>query len=442
MPERGPAGSRVGRLTAAATLLALAGHSLGCGRAHDDRVEVRFWAFGREGEVVQQLVPEFERRQRGIRVVVQQVPWTAAHEKLLTAFVADATPDLAQMGNSWIPEFGAIGALERLDAWLGRAGAAVPRDDYFPGIWDTNVLDGVLLGIPWYVDTRVLFYRVDLLAEVGVSRAPRTWDEWRDAMTRLHARMGAERYPVLLPVNEWAHPVVLAMQLGAPLLRDGDRFGNFREERFRRAFGFYTGLFADGLAAPVTHNQVANLYQQFSAGDFAMYSSGPWNVGEFRRRAPALAGRWATAPLPNPDAEASEPGVSLAGGSSLVILAASRRKAESWALVEFLSAPEQQVLFHRLCGDLPARRSAWEDPALAGDRDLQSFRRQLGSVRPPPKVPEWERIATRIAEVAESVVRGQRDVDEALAVLDHDVDRMLEKRRFLLERRGAAGGGR
>ena len=56
---------------------------------------VSFWALGREGEVVAELLPEFERAHPGIRVEVQQIPWTAAHEKLLTAFVGDATPDLA-----------------------------------------------------------------------------------------------------------------------------------------------------------------------------------------------------------------------------------------------------------------------------------------------------------------------------------------------------------
>ena len=64
----------------------------GCGAA-DDVVTVEFWAMGREGEVVQALIPEFERRHPGIRVEVQQVPWSAAHEKLLTAYAGDATPD-------------------------------------------------------------------------------------------------------------------------------------------------------------------------------------------------------------------------------------------------------------------------------------------------------------------------------------------------------------
>ena len=46
---------------------------------------------------------------------VQQIPWTAAHEKLLTAFAGDATPDVCQLGNTWIPEFAALDALEPLD---------------------------------------------------------------------------------------------------------------------------------------------------------------------------------------------------------------------------------------------------------------------------------------------------------------------------------------
>src|SRR5258706_9498818 len=96
---------------------------------------VEFWAMGREGEVVQQLVPEFERRTPGVRVRVQQIPWSAAHEKLLTAYVGDAMPDVFQEGNTWIPEFVALGAVEPLDASIAGS-RSVRRADYFPGILD------------------------------------------------------------------------------------------------------------------------------------------------------------------------------------------------------------------------------------------------------------------------------------------------------------------
>ena len=94
---------------------------------------MRFWGLGREGEVVKELVPEFERKNPDIRVVVQQIPWTAAHEKLVTGFVGGSPPDLAQLGNTWIPEFAAIGALEPLEKRISGSRAILPAD-YFEGI--------------------------------------------------------------------------------------------------------------------------------------------------------------------------------------------------------------------------------------------------------------------------------------------------------------------
>ena len=38
------------------------------------------------------------------------------------------------------------------------------------------MLDGEPYGVPWYVDTRVLFYRKDLLARAGYSSLPQSWD--------------------------------------------------------------------------------------------------------------------------------------------------------------------------------------------------------------------------------------------------------------------------
>jgi multiple sugar transport system substrate-binding protein len=127
---------------------------------------VRFWVMGREGEVVQELVRDFERENPGIRVEVQQIPWSAAHEKLLTGFVGGSTPDVAQLGNTWISEFVALHALEPLDPKLAASGA-IPESSYYAGIWDTNVIEAVPYGVPWYVDTRVLFYRRDLMARAA-----------------------------------------------------------------------------------------------------------------------------------------------------------------------------------------------------------------------------------------------------------------------------------
>jgi len=401
---------RLGQVFLAACLV-LAGGA-GCGGDDHGPELVNFWVMGREGEMVASLVRDFEAQNPGVRVRIQQIPWSAAHEKMLTAHVGRASPDLAQMGNTWVPEFQALRALVNLEDRVAQS-ALVSGADHFE-------------------DTRLLFYRTDLLAAVGFAEPPRTWAAWRRCLEALSAR-GPDQYGILLPLNEWTQPVILGLQAGSPLLAARDTHGAFAEPEFGRALDFYLGLFNDGLAPPVTNNQVANLYQEFARGTFAMFITGPWNIGECRRRLPEeLQGAWATAPLPAPTGEA--PGLSLAGGSSLVVFESSKCKDAAWRLIEFLNQPEQQVRFFNLTGDLPANKLAWSDPELAADPMVQAFWQQLQHVASTPKIPEWEQIATRIWERTEEAVRGVETRAGAMAKLDADVERILAKRRWLLAR--------
>ncbi len=403
----------------------------GCAPAPSDRQTIRFWTMGREGEVVQQLLPEFERRNPDIHVRVQQVPWSAAHEKLLTAFAGDTLPDLCQLGNTWLPEFAALDALTELGLFSAYS-EVVAAEDYFPGIWATNVIDDRLLGIPWYVDTRLLFYRSDLLKKAGFEAPPRSWDEWRRVLAAIKSQAGAERYAMLLPLNEPEPLIALALQQGDPLLRESGRWGGFSSPGFHRALDFYAAMYRNGWAPALGTAQISNVWAEFGRGQFAFYISGPWNIGEFKRRLPAeRQDDWMTAPLPGPEG----PGASTAGGSSLVIFRASRHREAAWRLVEYLSEPAVQLRFHELTGNLPPRRTAWRDPKLAADPYARAFRDQLERVRPTPKVPEWERIVSEVQQTAEQVVRGGVDIEQATRALDHRVNAILEKRRWMLARR-------
>lgn len=395
-----------------------------------DPVEIRFWAMGREGEVVGELMPWFERENPGIRVRVQLIPWSAAHEKMITAYVGDAVPDLGQVGNTWIPEFAALGALDTLTL----ASLAVPDSGFFPGILATNVVDGGLYGVPWYVDTRLVFYNRDALRRAGLDAFPTTWAGWTAAMRAMQTR-GGVRYGALVPPNEWNVPVLLALQNGATLLRDGGRYGAFDAPEFREALRFYLSLYRDGLAPVNAATLAPNVHQAFAGRVFGTYITGPWQLGEFRTRLPdSLQQAWATAPMPGPDG----PGASLAGGSSLVLFRSARHKAEAAKLMAFLVRADVQREFYRRTGSLPARREVWADTALTRDPRLAAFGDQLERVVPTPLVPEWERIAQKIAEVGETAVRGAITEDEAVRRLNAEVDAMLAKRRRLLDLRRPA----
>ena len=431
-------GSAEGRVTANAgnmTVTRRAVYSLGTlwmvalaacgGGSGPPATELRFWAMGREGEVVQQLLPAFEQAHPGVRVRVQQIPWSAAHEKLLTAFVGGSMPDVFQAGTTWMPELVALGAVRSLPTETD--------GDEFAGIAAANRIDGRTWAAPWYVDTRLLFYRSDRLRAAGWDAPPPDWTGWERALDGLKQLAGSDRYALLLPLDEWQTPVSFAFQRGARLLRGDDEWGDFQSDAFRSAFKFYLSFFQRRLA-PAGEGQIANIYQDFAGGFFSVFITGPWNLGELTARLPAeLQESWATAPMPGDGSDA--PGVSIAGGASLAIAAETPHADAARDLVAFLTTAEQQLAFYRLSGDLPARPSAWTAGRLTDDPRVAAFWRQLQYVAPPPRIPEWERIAAAIGRAAEAAVRGDRTADDALAQLDREVDDILTKRRWMLERK-------
>ncbi len=394
------------------------------------RGPVNVWAMGIEGETLTGFADTFTDRNPDVAVRVQALPWSAAHEKLLTAFAADDLPDIVALGNTWVPEFHALGALEPLNERL--LTSPLRTDRLFDAVLSSITVDSQILGMPWYVDTRLLFYRRDLLTKAGFSTPAATWAEWDK---QLSALSGDGRYGLLMPFNEYEPLVAFCLQAAEPILLDDGTRGGFQQPGVRSAFAYAASIYQRGYAASVTHSEVTDLYSAFARGDFAFIITGPWNLAEFGRRLPAaLQGEWATAPLPGPTGT----GASSAGGASMCLTKASKRKDDAFRFIEFMGAPPQQAAFYAATGDLPSDQRAWPAAGLMQDARAHAFFEQLTLARPAPQVPEWERIANEMVAALERVVRGQVSLDQALKGLDEFAWTILAKRRAMLARRTAA----
>ena len=405
-----------------------------CTNDDNNITTIKFWAMGSEAEYVTKLVPEFEKRNPGIKVIVQAVPWTAAQEKLITAFASDNTPDACQLGNTWVPQFATLNAIVKLDDFINIS-SIIKKENYFEGIWDTNVLDSIIYGIPWYVDTRLMFYRKDIFERAGYSQPPKSWDELFDLSNKIKTLFkGEEKYAIYLPTNEWSQFIIFGLQNNALLLKDNNSLGNFSSKEFKEAFEYVIKFHKENLA-PIGISQVTNVYQAFEEEYFSIYISGPWNINEFKKWMKGdLSDTWLTAPLPAKYSE-DYPGVSLAGGSSLVIFKRSEQKEEAWKFIEFLSETSVQIEFYNLLFNLPAVKEAWNDSTIANNRYMKAFYAQFKHVVATPKIMEWEQIAySKVQQYAELAARGVMSVEEALKNLDNDVDLILEKRRWLLSK--------
>src|SRR5437879_3133567 len=109
-----------------------------------------------------------------------------AYAKMLAALTSGSGPDVMQVNAGWVGAFAATGALHEFTAdEVQRLGG---KDAFVPAAWNTSgaYQSGKTTAIPWFIDTKALYYRKDILQRVasGPGLAP-----------QLHGNFGVAPFP-------------------------------------------------------------------------------------------------------------------------------------------------------------------------------------------------------------------------------------------------------
>jgi len=388
--------------------------------------EITVWGMGAEGAALSLLSQGFERENPGVRVRTQAIPWAAAHDRLLTAVAGNVTPDVVQLGTTWVPEFAAMGSLLELNDRL-EASPDLDREDFYAGSYQAAQWADTLVSIPWYVDTRVFFYRSDLAEQAGWSRFPETWEEllaFGNDLTRDTTGDGrVNQFAFSLPSRSEDIILPFLRQAGAEFVSEDFTRSAIDSPQTREALTYFRRLFDEGYAPRVSMIQ-ADPLQAFRRGDFVSWVSGPWMVGQINQYLPDLEGRWAVAPMP-----AGPRASSFLGGSNLAIFRNSNNPDLAWAFVEYTLRPDVQLEWYRRMGNLPAHREAWQAPELTDDPRWVAFRQQLEVAEPPPTIEVWEAMVAVIRDEIEAMAAGRKSPEEATVGLDRGFSAILSRRR-------------
>ncbi|MEA3431986.1 MAG: sugar ABC transporter substrate-binding protein [candidate division WOR-3 bacterium] len=396
----------------------------GCKGKGKDEMELTVWVMGAEGEKIKDMIISFEKENSDISIKVQSIPWSDAHMKLLTSVIGGTTPDICQLGTTWVPEFASMDALACLDGYLKRSDV-VKEENFFEGSWKANAIGNRVYGIPWYVDTRVLFYRRDILNEVGYDHPPTSWEELKSVCRALVKDVDQdgipERYAINLPTSDAFIILMFVWQAGGDIFSSDFNAATFNNPKAREAFEFYCSFFDEGLA-PIGGTADIDLFHAFKTGFLPMFISGPWMIELLHEQVPEIDGRWAVATLPK-----KETGISFIGGCNLSIFKNSKNKDAAWRFIEYMSEVENQIRWFELTGDLPAVKTAW-DQGVLNVPIIATFGKQLEDARPSPPIPKWEEIRDKIEVYLEEVVYKKRSMDEALELLQREVEEILSRR--------------
>ena len=379
-------------LAAAVALLLLVPGAGGCGGdapAAAAPVELDFWYMPdgpHPGVAIQREVELFEGAHPGVRVRATQVPWEEALTRLTTATASGQAPDVMQVGSTWVAGLDAQGAFRPVsDADLAALGG---REAFVESSWRSAVPLGTTrpVAVPWLLDTRVVFYRADVLAAAGVdpSSAFATWEAFEGALQRLQEATGQR--PLGFPgVSDWnvvhnAAPWVTGA--GGRVLDDEGRPALDARvvdglDELQRLVGTYGR--PDVLAG--TDDDAK---RGFARGDYPVVISGTYTapVLDDEGTAPAVRAGWAVAELPAGPAGR----VGFLGGSDLAVSRGSEHPAQAREWIAALTSPAAQQRLASSGGLLPALRAA---PATSDPRTAAVFAAAAEHGRQYPPVPHW-----------------------------------------------------
>jgi multiple sugar transport system substrate-binding protein len=393
---------------AASTMVAACGG--GNASAAAKATTLKVWVMGDDGSNFKTVVKDFTAS-TNITVDVQAIPWDQVTAKLTTAVASGNGPDVMQVGLSQLGDFQKAGALADLSSSIGG----------YPNLASGNFLDAVstdklnpagkVLSVPWISDTRVLFYRTDILAAQGIATPPTTWTQLKDDATKLATR-GKDKYGYYIPQWDAPLPVEFTWQAGGDVVDSSGKV-NLDTPEFQQAVDFYLSFYTDKVVPTASDFDQT---QGFISGSAPMLISGPYLAKSIGDQAPQLSGKWGVSVLPS-----DKTGTSLFAGSDLGVFSKSTKVDAALKLLNFMSEPATQLKWYQLNGDLPTVKAALNDPSMASDPNVKVYVQQLSDSKLLPITSTFDPISQKMLDALNQIALKGANEQATLAKLNQDV---------------------
>lgn len=352
---------------------------------------------------------EFEQMHEGVAINIDYVPWANAHDQFTTGIAGGQVPDLAEMGNTWTPEFAELGAFAAVEPPEGV--------EFVEGLAQSATMDGSTYGYPWYAGARGLIYRTDIFEQAGVD-VPTTWEELLEVGDTIAAETDIAPIRAAGGYQHMFQPLVWNAG-GDIATQEGDAWTpGFDTEAGYEALGFVKELWDKGWSpeGAVQWNSV-DVRDDFTNEGAAMMIGGGWDLRAILNANPDLEGKVGTALVPAGPAGNQDV---FAGGSNLVVFEESEQQELAKAFAEFMIEPDNAKAFADQIGFLPGTVAGVEE-TVGGDDLFGVFGDQFVEHSRAYPVAGWWGAVEGNATIPNEVQRmmlGEISVEEAAANID------------------------
>jgi multiple sugar transport system substrate-binding protein len=383
--------------------------------AREEEADVVFWQF-QSPDVMDGIIAEFQAQNPSIKVRYETLTWQSGYEKIIMAFASGETPDLLEVGSTWLPRFEDEGAiLDVTDDTVDLASDLM--------MWDMATFAGRRFGIPWLIGSRVLFYNRALFIRAGLSpdRPPATWSDLREAARALNrpdygiygfGMNAGERYVL------YKKFMPFAWGNGGEILSPDHTVCLLDSPANLEALEFYLSL--KPYSVLERQDMIDDMFKQ---GNVGMMISGGWNLERIPEDAPDLD--FGVALIPKPDTGGFHASFA---GAEILVLPGDSRTEPALKLARFLVSAEQalKVSSHSK-GVQPASREAMLDPYYEVHPMERLLLEQCETSLSPPPVAAWVDIEEVINTRLEQCLYDKISPAEALGLMQDEVNAIIAK---------------
>lgn len=382
------------------------------------KITITLWELSATEKFISNLVKKFEKENPDVEIKFQQLSWEYGMDKLITSIAAGNTPDVFELGTTWISKFAQAGELLDITDQISDM-----KKDYF--LWESATFDGRIYGVPWLAGTRILFYNRDLFKKAGLDpdNPPGSWSELLSAAKKINS-LGKDIYGFAIFVGEpespWQEFLPFAWSNGAKILSVDMKRCVINSAQMLESLEYYKQLSRFSLLE--RQSQVNEL---FAEGKIGIQISGSWNLRFIPRLNPKL--NFGVALLPRPD-KGQHNSISFGGGELFVISRHTKHPQVALRLIRFLTRREHIMELVRIQQNVvPAIKGCESDPYYLEHPHQRLFLTQLKTAQSPPNHRRWHEIQEHIIRMIEKVLMKNIPAQVALQEAQNKIEQELSE---------------
>jgi multiple sugar transport system substrate-binding protein len=397
------------------TTLALALYVVPAAAAETVRITAAYYSEN-TGPYFERLASEFHAANPAINIKIEVVRWDDLQQKLRADISGGANADVSIVATHWLLDLVKGDQAEPLDGMM----SAEFRGRFIGGFLTPGQIGGKTYGLPIRASARAMYYNVELLAKVGITTPPATWEELQADAEKLKAA-GIAAFGLQGKGTEtdiyWDY--ALWTEGGDVVGRDGK--AAFASPAGVQALTLYKSMIDKGLTEDgPTNYTLEDLQDLFTHGRVAMLIAAPVLISQLATGAPKL--NYGIAAIPKGTRSAT-----YAVTDSIVLFRNSKVKAAAWKFLDFLFTKAPRVEFSKAEGFLPTTKAEASDSYFTGDARLHVFVKQFPSAHFASTMTGWEDTAKAVSDAVQSVYVGRVQPADALRTAAALADQALVK---------------